>query len=318
MTPFRKNRRRSRSAFTLIDVLVVGCVASILLTLTGPALLQSRSLARDAECTNRLKMIGLGLHNYHDVYNTFAPGWVSRDWNGQGHPSTGWMASLLPYVDQANLFNQLNFQGCIYEPSSATPAARAELQRLLTLKLDVYRCVAEPDVDVNSLRGGFGLASFSGNYGSMPIARWSDLDGFPGQASAHRPQESGRAERFRRGQPTGFDGIFSVNSRVGLRDIIDGTSNTFLAGERSVLGKGGLWPGPRSNYHESDVVSDASFASGLNLSETGYSSRHPGGIHFLFGDGAVQFLNSEIDSRPEGGTLQFLAGRNDGNVIGAF
>lgn len=313
-----------RPAFTLVELLVVAAIVAVATALTLPSIAQARSAARDAQCSNRLKQIGLAMHNYHDVYNCFPPGWVSRDWSGPGHPSTGWSSSILPFIELANLYSSLNMNGSVYEPARDTPAGRATALKLVTAGkslypgLEVFRCSAEPETETNPLRGNFGMSAFSGNYGTEPIARWSDTEGFPGQPSSYWRTRTPASPSGASRQLTGPDGIFSVNSRVGFRDITDGTSNTFLVGERSVIGKGGLWPGPRSNYHESDVVSDASYASGLNLSDTGFSSRHPDGIHFVLCDGSVRFIRPDITSTPEGAILQHLASRNDGNVVGEF
>ena len=90
-----------KRGFTIIELLVVASIAMVSLALAIPAMQQSRQVARDVECTNRLKAIGLAMHNYHDVYNTFPPGWVSRRPSGEGHPSTGWSTSILPFLEQA-------------------------------------------------------------------------------------------------------------------------------------------------------------------------------------------------------------------------
>ena len=107
------------------------------------------------------------------------------------------------------------------------------------------------------------------------------------------------------------------------RDCVDGTSNTLMVGERSVLGKAALWPGPRSNYQESDVLADGSYASPINRSETGYSSRHANGIvHFLLCDGSARAIHESLDSNDKTdrnmGLLQKLSARDDGLVVGQF
>ncbi len=305
-TSVRAVNKPRRRGFTVIELLVVASVSTVLLAMATPGLQESLQSARDRECTNRLKQIGLAMHNYHDVYNTFPPGWVSRRPQGEGHPSTGWTVSILPFVEQVSLYNALNLRDPVYEPAVKTPAALDNLHAMLKLPLGVYRCAAEPKGDTNPLRGGWGVSNFSGNYGSVPIPRWSGLTFFPGQTSA--------ADNDSQPRP---DGIFYVNSSTKLRDIVDGTSNTILVGERSVIGKGGIWPGPRSNFFESDVVSDGSEASTLNQSETGYSSRHQGGIHFLICDGSIRFIRSDIQSL-QNNTFQRLCSRNDGQVIGEF
>jgi prepilin-type N-terminal cleavage/methylation domain-containing protein len=297
----------NKRGFTIIELLVVTSVAVVSLALAMPAMQKSRQVARNVECANRLKSIGLAMHNYHDTYNTLPPGWVSRRPTGEGHPSTGWSTSILPFLEQAALYNELNVVGSVYEPRQASGVSADRQNALLKRSLPQYRCVAEPEGDTNPLRGDWGISNFSGNYGSKPIARWSGLSFFPGQVATRGADKV-----------TQPDGLFFVNSRIGFRDITDGTSNTLMVGERSIIGRGGIWPGPRSNFEESDVVSDGSFASVLNGSDTGFSSRHNQGIHFVICDGSVRFIRANIDSLPKGGTLQKLCGRNDGQVIGEF
>lgn len=87
-----------------------------------------------------------------------------------------------------------------------------------------------------------------------------------------------------------------------------------------MIGRGGIWPGARSNFHENDVVSDGSHATRLNRSEFGYSSRHSNGVLlFLMCDGAVRNFHESMESNSDGtATLQKLAARNDGMVLGSF
>ena len=308
--------RSRKRGFTVVELLVVFSMTAVSLSLTLPSVQQAREKAREIDCKNRHKKIGLAMHNYHDTYNTFPPGWVSRRPQGEGHPSTGWSTSILPFLEQAQLYNELNLgAGTVYEPRQPDPGSQMKLKMMLKQPVIPYLCSAEPPGDTNPFRGDWGMSSFSANYGSKPIARSTELDFFPGQTTTftHDQRQGARS-----------DGLFYVNSRVGFRDITDGTSNTILGGERSVIGRGGIWPGPRSNFHESDVVSDGSFASTLNGSETGYSSRHNGGIYFVICDGSVRFIRSDVESRPtdaslpQGGIFQKLCSCNGGEVIGEF
>jgi len=102
--------RTKRKAFTLIELLVVIAIIAILIALLLPAVQQAREAARRTQCKNNLKQMGLALHNYHDVYDRFpnasmaadtpqpgCSGWVlSRGWS--------WRVAILPYVEQANLY----------------------------------------------------------------------------------------------------------------------------------------------------------------------------------------------------------------------
>ena len=295
--------QRIRRGFTIIETLVVASVTSILMSLLVPGMQQARNSAKEVECRNRLKQIGLALHNYHDVFNCFAPGWISRRAEGEGHPSTVWQAFLLPYVEEAQLYNMLDLRNPIYE-------TQFRGESLLKKPLVHFRCPMDSLGDTNPLRGGWGTSNYTGNFGAAPIPRWSESENWPGQIPTPKHFERKSAQ---------YNGLFFVNSNVRIRDIYDGTSNTIMVGEKCVVGRSGIWPGPRSNFHESDVVSDGSYASPLNRTDTGYSSRHTGGmLMFLLCDGSARAVHESLDSQKEMGMLQKLSGRNDGQVIGEF
>ena len=295
---------RKRAGFTIIEALVVCSIVAISLSLALPSLVESRQAAQRDKCKNNLKQIGLALHNYHDVYLGFSPGWIVRGKDVEGKHSNGWQTGLLPYIGQANLYNKIDSTN--FEVVFPNGSQNLALQTMLKTSVPAYHCPSDPAGAVNTLRGGLGRSNYSGNYGSKPIGRWADLDYLPGQAA------SPNGARVR------SNGLFWGNSFRRIRDITDGTSNTLMVGEKSVIGRSGLWMGVRSNFHESDAVSDTSWASGLNLSDTGFSSRHPGGVQFVLCDGSVRFISEKVASSPQGSIFQALGTCNGGEVIGEY
>ena len=298
---------RKQQAFTRLETMFVLGVSFLLLATALPAVQRAREDSRSVRCKNNLKQLGLAMHNYHDVYNLLPPGWISKQMDGVGHPSTGWQSSILPFVDEAPLYNALDMDEPVY-----TTRDQSQIKK----PIKTYRCPMDSTPSENPIRGEWGTSNYVANYGARPIPRWSASQAntafWPGnQTASLSPTDEKRY------------GMFRANSRIRFRDITDGTSNTIMIGEKDIQGGAALRPGPRSNYHESDVVSDASFASPMNKSQYGFSSRHDGFVQFLLCDGAVRAFPFDIDSRDfetpeEMGVFQKLGAKADGQVVDEF
>ncbi len=284
-------RTKPRGGWTLIEVLVVAACLVTVMALTAPAVQSARSRSRTSQCKNNMKQLGLALHNYHDVFRTFPPGWISGDAFPDSGPRFGWQTSILPQMEEIRIYERI-------DSTKPMPPAKGDMKRAIA----AYRCTSDPTPAVNPLRGGYGTSNYSGNSGNQ---------------SAKAPWLAPRRARFWPGQAVFNDnsnGIFWRNSACRLRDITDGTSHTFLVGERSAKSGAGIWPGVGNNAFVNDVLTDCSPGNELNSGYTAFSSYHRDGAHFLWCDGSVRFLNNDIEPK----AYRELASRYGGQPVGDF
>lgn len=303
-----RSARRSLG-FSIIELLVCSCVVVVLATLLCPMILAAQVSSNELRCKNNLKQIGLALHNYHDTFRLFPPGWVTKNRMSIEASGIGWQTMLLPFLDQAPLYNQVDFNNSF---NSSESKSKAPFRTVLKS----YRCPSDTTPKDNPIRDNWPTSNYSGNGGHRPFPRWSSVPGksfWPGIVGDD-PQ---------RPWHTSSSGLFGPNSAYGIHDIIDGTSNTILVGERSSKSGAGIWPGVTSNAQENDVMTDGSHASRPQQSIRAFSSQHKN-LLFLMGDGAVRPIKSDIDSQPNTdptmplGLYQRLISRNDGQPLTDF
>jgi len=286
---------------------VVIAIIAILIALLLPAVQQAREAARRTQCRNNLKQMGLALHNYHDNFNCFPSAIVAR-WDAQagyfyGHGWT-WTAKILPYLDQAPLYNQCPSMGTDNgDQNSPEPTLAAK-----TTVLSVFQCPSQPAGPLTyGSQAGFQWSNYNGNAGTNV---WNDdeCDAGPNEVCTNR------------------DGIFYVNSRVGLRDITDGPSNTMLVMEVQTELATGM-PGGDRKYNFSNggdgnpPVDSSEYIIGTETNDPinsgndeAVGSFHEGGVHVLLGDGVVKFISENMDFT----LFRRLSTRAGGEVIGDF
>ncbi|WP_076349555.1 DUF1559 domain-containing protein [Paludisphaera borealis] len=290
-----RGRRSSRSSgFTLIELLVVVAVIAVLIALLLPAIQSSREVARRTQCTNNLLQLGTAISNYASSNRVFPPGVVNDKGPISNVPAGyhfGWAARILPFMERGTTYNQFNFSFGVYHASNDTAQQ---------ISIQTFMCPS------NGFRG-------ASNY-----------------AGCHHDVEA----------PIDVDnhGVFFLNSRIGYDDLVDGPAYTILLGEfsRAITSSswavgtsatlrntgwgvnGGNDPFARLKPAGGKLMFDTTVIqnmidSGELAAEVvgGFSSQHPGGANFLFGDGSVRMLKNKI--RPD--VLRSLGHRSDGNLI---
>src|SRR4051812_46803076 len=206
----RLRSSRGERAFTLIELLVVITIIAVLIALLLPAVQAAREAARRAHCTNNLKQIGLALHGYHDVWQTFPPAYLARPVTGlELGAGWAWGTLVFPYLGQRPLYNAANFDLGFGEVA-APPGYLGLFENGTVRRISVstFLCPGagggEGPIDLGA--GSTHVASSPGQY--IASAGWMDSSRSPIQGT----------------------GVLYQNSRVAIADVSDGTSATLMIG----------------------------------------------------------------------------------------
>ncbi|MCA8984988.1 MAG: DUF1559 domain-containing protein [Planctomycetaceae bacterium] len=321
-------RARKRCGFTLIELLVVIAIIAILVALLLPAVQQAREAARRSSCKNNLKQIGLALHNYHDTHQVFPPGLVQPT-NSLGSPNQataapscagcnpgwGWAALILPFMEQGALYDAAGI---------GTGSLPFDHQSAYRTVIAAYMCPSDVGASVDDS----GTASM---WARQTAAGWEAAKSNYMGNNDHYFTNRDSSDTNPSHAPTG---IFWRHSKVSMRDITDGTSNTILAGERRYQASGvnasaGVWAGSVDSDHENDFAYDILGTGWAHINGNitgwdfvkGFSSTHKGGAQFVLVDGSVRFLSENVDHNRDqttNSTYEYLLNRADGQVVGEF
>lgn len=344
---WRHSHRWQRLGFTLIELLVVIAIIAVLIALLLPAVQQAREAARRSQCKNNLKQIGLAMHNYHDAFKIFPPAmwWFGNlPYNDSGtlggvggqntqsaafFPNMGpsWLLMILPYVDQAPLYNQYNHNVAVTNAINGG---------VVSTTIPAYLCPSDPYAT-----GSNRCVSMTGG----PWARNCYAASGYANANTQRWQQVGSNDR----------GLLGHGSNSGVRDCTDGTSNTIMSWEirsgwndrdpRGIWASGrvgggligacmNIYPGFQTgdcyginegNHSNGDDIFTNGGTSSDNPQigmggwpngdgQAGPKSLHTGGVHALMTDGAVRFVSQTVDGRP----MRWAMCIQDGNPLGEW
>src|SRR5262245_27322192 len=158
--------RPTKHGFTLVELLVVIAIIGVLVALLLPAVQAAREAARRSQCTNNLKQIGIGVHNYADVHRVMPA--------GNYHSVFGsWLVHLLPYVEQQQLHQMYSNDGMAGYPNSGIRYGTAQNLPVTRTQLKVYTCTSDTKSAMASLISGVTFHNYVANYGNTTRGRLS-------------------------------------------------------------------------------------------------------------------------------------------------
>jgi len=305
----------------LVELLVVIAIIGILVALLLPAIQAAREAARRSECQNKMKQLGVAIHNYHDTHKTFPPAGVNYGWardsadypiNGKILNVSGWVMTL-PFLEQQQLFDRYDpkYAACNYTRNppidtvtgtTAVVTTSAENAAVVSTLLPAFLCPSDPYNPVLSDKGGTTYNPYNGNTGAKTSY---DFSVWYAELTHHNYwNRLSTASRY----------MFGENSDTGIQHVLDGTSNTIAIAEQThnlIDGAPNAW-GYRGwvqigldvafyGINRFDVFLGSWYTGNRDrivgrLAEWGTSgSLHPGGINITLGDASVRFISDTTD-----------------------
>jgi prepilin-type N-terminal cleavage/methylation domain-containing protein/prepilin-type processing-associated H-X9-DG protein len=325
-------KSESRRAFTLVELLVVIAIIGILVALLLPAIQSAREAARRTECINNLKQISLATHNHHDTYGQLPA--LAIDYAPGNRRYGTFFFWILPFMEAQTLYDEFDHEAP-FGQVGATPA-NWQVTRRDDCRVPAYLCPSRHGKDAVNNAGqqpsDYAIPTWSTNTGNSEYAAWSSDPG--------RFRQAIRGARATSVNNTSY--LVKQWRTAGLESIVDGTSTTFLMGEKHLsregLGRCGgpssngrdctpffMGPGPNVNgcsygeYWWTGPTKNRPVAKGPNeyspdirpAGESALGSWHPGTLNFAMCDGSITSISVDIDQN----LLEYLTRRADGEAV---
>ena len=229
-------------------------VVAVLVALLLPAVQQAREAARRTQSKNNLKMQGLALHNYHDTFKHFPPGTIpSKKLKPEERQS--WQVLLLPYLDQAPLYNELRV-----DQRESAPWDGDQQAALIATDISIFRNPSQS------------AAHRAGDPAPTDYVGWAGV-------GKDAPTEKCKDNK---------KGIFGYDRQTRIADITDGSSNTIMVSDGVGKDRGPWAQGGKSTIR---ALTTKPYVNGPD----GIGSPHAGGFHVVLADGSVRFVSQNID-----------------------
>jgi hypothetical protein len=268
-----------------VELLVVIAIIGVLVALLLPAVQFARESARRTKCSNNLRQLVIGIHNFENSFNCFPSAYEAPNME----PGWGWGSAILPFIEQKNLYDQAQ----ILTLKFGGGAAPAMPNQYTESKVVTFRCPSEFSPDKNPERLNHGTSNYRAVTGPNELI-WFIVD-------------------------EDLGGCMYQNSKLRMSKITDGTSNTLVIGEcildPKVSKRAALWAGMTGLRDGAVWVSDVMWSvddvsAHINgPAPQAFSSKHPGGAFFAYGDASVRFFYEHGDKT----IVKWAAGREDGN-----
>lgn len=343
MNAFGKKCRVSRCGFTLVELLVVIAIIGVLVALLLPAVQAAREAARRANCINNLRNLGLAFHEHHDAMGFFPSGGWGSAWTGDPDMGFGksqpgsWMYSVMPFIEQQAVHD-------IGKGSPGWPVGilkRQQLAKIMSTPIELYYCPSRRSALTYPVHKTWAGQNFVHSGG--PLAR-NDYVGCVGSGTValsgvmtptynnHQSFSGWPSEQLPDGNPR-FDGVVFLRSEINIRRVADGTSNTYMVGEKAVRSE--AYEGQGTVETDDDFGDDEGYMVGHNgdcvrssgspavQDPTGpaggsggpfenWGSTHSGVFNMMFADGSTRSISFDVDP-----TMHKAMGtREGGEVVG--